>query len=483
MEISPHAETDDFLSDAPKDFQWQQYPEADKVLREKVGEFLQEHLFAADLAKRMHEETGTDFFDWVDHMFIPSGQDIATMRNRNNLVRTLETQGFTHETALGQARLHHPHADFPIVCTTDSHTLRIGIGVESVEDFLQKHHLNAPIFGNPFNPLRCAFIPYGNMNLVIVERHNEKVEAPRIDEETIIEGYGLWDSREREPDPGQEHNYMQKTLDCAKELVQLVGGRAADTVLDCERNYWMYTKENTAGALMKDRLDALGLGWGKIRDHHTFRSSREHFATLVQIFLTLGFKKRERYYAGDAHGWGAQVMEHPETGDVLFLDVDLFPDEAQIDFSREPLHSRGQFNTVGRWCALHGESILNAGMHHLEAKFDFDKVRSILEKEKIQTMPPFSDFPYLRQAFTEGEQWYLDDVRLDHALRIGAINQETYNHIVANDFSAIGSHLENLQRRNGYKGFNKKGVDAILAAVDPQRIAVQQKIEAVVNDK
>lgn len=33
---------------------------------------------------------------------------------------------------------------------------------------------------------------------------------------------------------------------------------------------------------------------------------------------------------------------------------------------------------------------------------------------------------------------------------------------------AIGSHLENLQRRGGFKGFNQHSVSAVIAALDPR---------------
>ena len=33
---------------------------------------------------------------------------------------------------------------------------------------------------------------------------------------------------------------------------------------------------------------------------------------------------------------------------------------------------------------------------------------------------------------------------------------------------AIGSHLENLERREGFKGFNQQAVSAIIAATDPR---------------
>jgi hypothetical protein len=35
---------------------------------------------------------------------------------------------------------------------------------------------------------------------------------------------------------------------------------------------------------------------------------------------------------------------------------------------------------------------------------------------------------------------------------------------------AIGSHLENLQRKGGFKGFNQKSVSVIIAATDPRKV-------------
>jgi len=37
---------------------------------------------------------------------------------------------------------------------------------------------------------------------------------------------------------------------------------------------------------------------------------------------------------------------------------------------------------------------------------------------------------------------------------------------------AIGSHLENLQRKGGFKGFNQQAVSAIIAETDPRRSQV-----------
>jgi hypothetical protein len=81
-------------------------------------------------------------------------------------------------------------------------------------------------------------------------------------------------------------------------------------------------------------------------------------------------------------------------------------------------------------------------------------------------MPPFSDFPFLRQAFTSGERWAVAKHRVDRALEQGWIDAAQHAKFLQE--GAIGSHLENLQRREGYKGFNQQAVSAIIAATDPR---------------
>ncbi len=69
-------------------------------------------------------------------------------------------------------------------------------------------------------------------------------------------------------------------------------------------------------------------------------------------------------------------------------------------------------------------------------------------------MKPFTNFPYLRQAFTEGERWPVSESRIASALAAGLITAEqaqTFPHP-----GAVGSHLENLERNEGFKGFNQK---------------------------
>ena len=144
---------------------------------------------------------------------------------------------------------------------------------------------------------------------------------------------------------------------------------------------------------------------------------------------------------------------------------------ASNDFSHEPLPDRKELGTVGLWCALHGESFLQAGMHHLECQFDFESLKQQMEKEAgIKVMKPFTDFPYLRQAFTEGERWPVKAERVERLLAKGQITAEQAKQFREN--GAIGSHLENLERNEGFKGFNQKGVSEIIAKTDPRKNVV-----------
>ena len=83
-------------------------------------------------------------------------------------------------------------------------------------------------------------------------------------------------------------------------------------------------------------------------------------------------------------------------------------------------------------------------------------------------MKPFTDLPYLKQAFTEGELWPVDAQRREAALAAGAITPQQAEQFRRD--GVLGSHLEILQREEGYKGFNPSGINAIILATDPRRL-------------
>ena len=158
---------------------------------------------------------------------------------------------------------------------------------------------------------------------------------------------------------------------------------------------------------------------------------------------------------------------------VVFADVDLEAEERETDFVHQGLSPRQRLGTVGLWVALHGESILQAGMHHLAARFRFEDVREDLKQKSVAMMKRFSNFPFLKQAFTEGEIWLPEKKRVDFLESKGQLSHEQALRFVS--AGVLGSHLENIQRSQGFKGFNQESVSAIIKWTDPR---LQKEISA-----
>jgi len=461
----------EFLTPAPANFIWPRCPEADQFIRDCLDRFLSHHEFADHLASRMLAETSTEFMSWVDHIVLPS--------HGYNPKDLFKGYGFIEDKMArcpaGVKALFHPYADLPrIIISAKTKSMSCAIHVDSISHFLSAHDLSYLIEGAPFSTYRVARIPGRNGELLAVERRGTRDyitgKKPKADD--YLSGLEMWVNRPRLFK--DETAGLKDTLSRAKKLATRFGtGIASVIFLEGERIYWQ--KRNRAGQVQKARQDALGLGWSN-HDHHTFRSSRPQFPALIQVLLTFGFKKRERYYAGIDAGWGAQIMEQPEAGFIIFADVDLTPEDVSVDFSKEALPELDKPRTVGLWCALHGESILQAGMHHLEAQFDFERFKEFLNHSNLGLMNPFSDFPHLRQAFTKGESWPVVPERLERVKKEGKISMQAYEEIKIK--GAVGSHLENLQRRDGFKGFNQKGVSQILRDVHPERQALNTEVGA-----
>jgi len=346
-----------------------------------------------------------------------------------------------------------------------------------VADFTASHNLSGEPEGEPCSRYRRIVVARENgTQLEAVERRSCRgfVPAPlKADElSRIVKARELWHTRPRRlASDAAGFKAAHRILD---RVLGLVGhDLACQFFFEAERRYW--ESRNRAARIQKHRQDGLGLGWGN-HDHHTFRSSREHFLDLVEFLLKLGFVKRERYYAGAEAGWGAQVFEQPITGIVVFADVDLLPQETQVDFATRRLSPAPRLGTIGLWVGLHGESLLQAGMHHLEARFDFDLLRLQLGQAGVNTMKPFSDFPFLRQAFTEGEHWPVRPERARRLLSARLITRQQADQFIRE--GALGSHLENLQRHGGFKGFNQNAVSVIIAATDPRKVHFDHLVAA-----
>ena len=433
-------------------FQWKTEPAAESFILRFLERAKSSSSFLSHLESQLRENCSTDLLAWVDHITINEempeiGFEPLHRRERYQI-------------------WHHPRAKLPSI-VVDQESQAVNLSVDSIADFLMVRGLSSSIEGSPYSPYRrCLVADEGGWQIWVIERRGVDTVEPIYEREDYLTAYfeakELWMSRPRLLD--EEEQQIQQAIEIASQMVELIGeDGAASLVLELERSYWQ--TRNTAGQIQKNRQDRLGMGWAN-HDHHTFRSSRRHFAHLVKLFEILGFHCRERFYAGEEAGWGAQIMENPRAKLVLFLDVDLSPEEVAIDFAKVNLPERKTLGTVGLWCALHGDSILKAGMHHLEAQFDFENLTKDLKQRGIGMMQPFSNFDYLKQAFTQGEMWPVDPHRIENLL-----NRQFITPQEADKFKkegALGSHLENLQRKEGYKGFNQKNVSVIIRKTDPR---------------
>jgi hypothetical protein len=452
--------------------EWLRYPEAEAYVGRLLDKVTADMPAANELAVELLDKTGSRLLDWLDHLIVVDGD-----RPRGELADL----GFEIEDVPapeGDTVYYHPGAIFPrIVLGRGEHIatqsldpgtiIAAAVQVEDAGDFLMMHGLTSHVEGSPLSPFRRATAWKQNgSKLLVVERRGHAgylpTEMAPDYAARYLEAYEQWATRTRVyPDPQAG---MEETLELARSMVSDLGtDTAAWIAFAAERAYWQ--RRNQAGQVQRARQDSLGMGWAN-HDHHTFRSSRGVFPLLIEILETFGFLPRERFYAGAEAGWGAQVMEQPVCRFAVFADVDLSPDEVDGDFAHSTLPPRDELGTVGLWCALHGEAMLEAGLHHLASRFDFEVVEEELAGWGIEMMRPFSDFPYLRQAFTRGERWPVKADRLDRLVDRGQLTNAQRTQFA--EQGALGSHLENIQRAEGFKGFNQQKISNIIKRTDPR---------------
>jgi hypothetical protein len=453
-----------------EDFDWPRCPEVARLVAKRVDEIVSEIRFASCFQQRMKDETGTRLIDWVDHICLPFNDPFAGK---------VEELGYARTEHDGEQEVwRHPGAMVPVIRLREQSTVDLWLKVESVSDFMLAHDLDDVVFmDEPAACVQTAIVACeANSRLAVIERHGTSgfQGEPEVSDgaadfaDALVEHRAAFSSRIRiftdaDPDSSEAAGF-EHALSLLSAAIQDLGtNRACDLFFESERCYW--ESRNHAARVQKRRQDKLGLGWAN-HDHHTYRSSRESFSQLIGLLEVLGFACRERFYGGAEAGWGAQVLEQTQAGIVIFADVDLSHDEVTGDFAHEGLLPRDELGTVGLWCKLHGEAIMAAGMHHLECQFDFDAACAQLADAGIRTMKPFTDFDYLKQAFTVGEVWSVAPERLHFLREVGQISSEQEKQFLSE--GSVGSHLEILQRDEGYKGFNQTGISEIILATDPR---------------
>ncbi len=437
---------------------WQPQPAGALWISGQLERFRLLNPLIEEFEQLLRNHTGGRLADWIDHLHVTRADGIADA-------------GFQQQS---DGWFRHPKALLPPVCISDSDSLILR--VDSVSDFViaNSSRFEFSISGLPLDLWRTAFFKSDSAaRFGAVEHHGCNVQSPppilsaaeKMQLLTIREQF-----RHRPRRFASENEAFSAIHNLFARASEQIGRDVAcDLFFEGERDYWQ--SRNRAGQVQYMRQNALGLGWGN-HDHHTYRSSRTAFHRLMELLEFMGFRCREQFYAGAEAGWGAQVLEHPVCGIVIFADVDLDATEITGDIAHTPLPPRNSVGTIGLWCALHGEALFEAGMHHLECQFDFDGARRQLETFGISCMKPFTDFPFLRQCFTEGERWKVSLDRIHNALQAGLITAEQAKRFESE--GAVGSHLEILERNDGYRGFNQTGINDIIRKTDPRFLNLEK---------
>ena len=283
-------------------FDWGLYPDLERFVSSTVSSFLSGHKFAKTLSEKMLSQTSTKFVDWIDHVILPESEIESATLERLGL-QQMHTGG---DLAGAKAYRHMRSYLFPIL-VSDKRQREIVLKPESVDAFLQVLGTGAEVEGRPFSPLRKAVVSVdGAFVLSAVERrgYDGFVAKEPDDIERYLEVLSSFFHRQRYFKTDEEGVKGTEAL-VGESLDGLDGARASDAFFRAERAYWQ--RRNRAGQVQKARQDTLGLGWGN-HDHHTYRCSRDNFAGMIRIFEKMGYECREKYYAGERAGWGAQIL-------------------------------------------------------------------------------------------------------------------------------------------------------------------------------
>ena len=179
-------------------FDWPLAFEAERLLRQRLETFLQHNRAAGVLARRMREETGTDFFEWMDHLTL-AAEDEKPLRDAGFVADAVEAPA-------GEIVLKHPRATLPRVLVgkgAGRNPAVITLRPEFAADFAAAHSLAGPVEGDPFGRLRRVVVSEEDgTRLEAVERNGYAgfvaAPLPAAQLKKIIRAKDLWRTRPRQ---------------------------------------------------------------------------------------------------------------------------------------------------------------------------------------------------------------------------------------------------------------------------------------------
>ena len=297
---------------------------------------LEGNAFAARLAERMRDETSTRFVDWVDHLVVADPPGLA---------RRLHALGYARQAepyAVGAPVYAHPGGVFPRIAVADRATAprcrEVAIKVESVAAFSRAHDLGLEIVGYPLGPYRVGRVAGERTSLAVVERRGylgfepfpgELAREGRMQPHAARDALAareLWQGRRRRFDDDAEG--FDATEATARTASSSWPARPTWPATSSSRSS-ATTGSRGTGPRRSRRRGRTGSAWAG-RTTTTTRSAARAGSSRASSACSRRSASRSASGStpGEHAGWGAQILEHPTTGIVIFADLDLAPDEA-----------------------------------------------------------------------------------------------------------------------------------------------------------
>ncbi len=431
----------------PSEFDWKTYPETDVLIEQHIEEACAANEDIRAFSTRISALTATSFKEWVESITLSGA-----------LLYELERLGFVlQKTFYGQKLFVHPRGSFPALRVFPGpvpvvRALTLKVESLSVFRFLSGYY--GEVDGTPgSNYSRIMLSDRGGILLFAAEKNGDVWMPEDLDSEGLMDleqAHSLMNQRRRFFEAGEDGwKYTERLMD---RVTSLVGrDRCASLFLEYERRYW--EARNSTARFLKARQDTMGLGWGN-HDHHAFRSERASVTRFIRLMQTMGFRLRERFVSSLGTGrnlYGVQILEHSGIGALINVHVDLREEEKDFDFAARPLPVIRPAGDVTLWTGMYGESIFEAGLYHLGAKYDYWSLKELLNGVRIEVREPDSESPFLLRAAVHPENWFSTRLRQERLVANGSISPEEARKLSLE--GSLGSFLECVHRVDGFKGF------------------------------
>ncbi len=332
---------------------WSDYSEAHAFVQGIIKQSFDAAPEAEALMQRLLSGCGLSAFDMIDHIAMPKSE-------------LAERLGWSFTGGAWRA----PHPLLPPIW--ESPRMQIGFRVEAMEAFFAALGREGAIDGARFGPFRIAtFTSMNAVTFCAVERFGWVGLKPPPPSARIIRRARIHQQifRTRRRQFQNIERALAYTLRLSQAAAADLGPQWAGALFArAEREYWQ-TRSALASTPHR-RQRAAGVGWCTTANL-SYASSRAHLPKLIQILETLGYRHRATLVRRrDALDWAALPFDPPPGAPIIRVHFDLAPYETVDEVLRGATAPLTWHGRPGIWCALHGESILEAGLHGLSARYD-----------------------------------------------------------------------------------------------------------------